>query len=147
MIFFGWGFQTTKNFGIVYQDQCSNCKNNVDYELKRTITWFTLFFVPVIPYGFEYWANCPVCSYGFELNRSKFNELIPLAQKNLSLKNGNLREIEEDYSKLANDEKLVETNKSGSDIYSSTTNVCSSCGQASIEGSKFCKKCGTKVLA
>jgi hypothetical protein len=35
-------------------------------------TWFTLFFVPVIPYNKYYFFHCEVCNRGFELSKEEF---------------------------------------------------------------------------
>lgn len=42
--------------------------------------WFTLFFVPVIPYRKEYWLLCPICGVGYELeNRNESKRAVEMA--------------------------------------------------------------------
>jgi hypothetical protein len=41
------------------QRKCSVCHQVTNFELCKQTTWFTLFFIPVIPYSFD---HCLVCS-------------------------------------------------------------------------------------
>ena len=57
MIIFGWNFQTIKQIGFVFKKVCEHCNNEEYWVLTRTITWFTLFFIPVIPYSFKFFLK------------------------------------------------------------------------------------------
>ena len=48
MIIFGWERTTTKNFGQFRYVPCNLYKYE-GYSLIRIRTWFTLFFMPIIP--------------------------------------------------------------------------------------------------
>jgi len=72
MIIFGWGHKKFKNYGGVYWGKCSNCKNEVLYELHEYQSWITLYFIPIIPESKKYFLMCPVCGYGCQLNYSNF---------------------------------------------------------------------------
>lgn len=67
MIIFGWGHTRTKDYGGAYPIYCENCQNEVFYHISKIRDWFTLFFIPVIPYRKQYWLSCPVCGAGYEL--------------------------------------------------------------------------------
>jgi len=54
MIIFGWGHQTIKNIGPTFKNHCSHCNNEDYWTLTKYTTWFTLFFIPVIPYSIKY---------------------------------------------------------------------------------------------
>jgi hypothetical protein len=78
MIIFGWGRKTNTNFGPTLPLKCSHCNNNSYWNLYRSRTWFTLFFVPVIPYDNKHVLLCQVCSRGVVLpnaNVTKAKEL------------------------------------------------------------------------
>ena len=64
---FGWGHQTSKDEGPTLSTHCQNCGNEVWLHLHTAKTWFTIFFIPVIPYELKSGLFCPVCSRGFEL--------------------------------------------------------------------------------
>jgi hypothetical protein len=64
---FGWGQRTISDEGPTLSTQCQNCGNDVWLHLNTSKTWFTIFFIPVIPYGATNWLECPVCSRGFVL--------------------------------------------------------------------------------
>ncbi|MCK4324641.1 MAG: hypothetical protein KAW89_08935 [Armatimonadetes bacterium] len=63
--------------------------------LIEVSTWFTLFFIPVIPYERKRLLLCPVCQHGMELDRAEFSRLRPLAQLGLLFAEGKI--TSEDY--------------------------------------------------
>lgn len=76
MIFiFSFGKTTKKNFGSLQDKKCKFCQDNNEYELLRIITWFTLFFIPIIPYKFKYYLVCPNCERGFEITKEQFDTI------------------------------------------------------------------------
>lgn len=87
MIIFGWGHKKFNNHGGVHWDKCSNCKNEVLYELHEYQSWITLFFVPIIPESKKYFLMCPVCRCGYQLNYSNF-----CAYKEIIIFNGLLKQ-------------------------------------------------------
>jgi uncharacterized protein YlaI len=82
---FGWGKQTVKNHGPVHIFHCDHCNNDKNWTLYTRKTWFTLFFIPVIPYQIEHLMLCPICNHGVKLDNEKFNELKAVAQCNSDL--------------------------------------------------------------
>lgn len=64
---FGWGRTTTSDEGPTVPLNCPNCKNDTWYHLVAYRRWFTLFFIPVVPYSNHTMLVCPVCSAGLEL--------------------------------------------------------------------------------
>lgn len=82
MIIFGWGNTRTKDYGEAYPIYCENCQNEVFYHTSKIRDWFTLFFIPVIPYRKEYWLSCPVCGAGYEIEgRKKRKKAVEMANK------------------------------------------------------------------
>jgi hypothetical protein len=39
-------------------------------------TWFTLFFIPIIPYAKVHYIQCPICGNGEILDSQEFAELL-----------------------------------------------------------------------
>jgi ribosomal protein S27AE len=72
---FGWGHQTRKQFDPGIERQCPQCHNHVRMALLNLKKWFTFFFIPVIPYGSEYFLACPTCGHAVKLNKAQFDEL------------------------------------------------------------------------
>lgn len=65
LIIIGFGRVTTRDLGEVEQEQeCVWCSKRVRCRLLRARTWFSFFFVPVIPYRSVYRVMCPACSRG-----------------------------------------------------------------------------------
>ncbi len=85
MIIFGWGKTKVKEYGPVVPLKCEHCNNLQGWILKEISIWTTLFFIPTLPYKVDYILCCPICLYGYKLNRHKFNELIPIAKANSDL--------------------------------------------------------------
>lgn len=74
MIIFGWGKRTVKHHGDTLPMTCRNCNNKVFYKLVEIKTWFTLFFIPVIPYSSKKVLMCDVCKSGMDLSTNGFKE-------------------------------------------------------------------------
>jgi len=64
----GWGRRTIQVLGFTAARICTNCGNTTQWKVLRTRRWFTLFFIPVVPYSSSYHAICPVCSRGFQVD-------------------------------------------------------------------------------
>jgi hypothetical protein len=71
MIVFGWGRQTGGAKGSVLIMECSRCGNRSYFDLTQRKTWFTLFFIPIIPYESKSFLGCRICGYGWDLNDSQ----------------------------------------------------------------------------
>jgi hypothetical protein len=68
MIADGWGRRTTRVLGTTPVDSCPKCTRGQQFSLLRTRTWFTLFWIPIIPYRREHWFICNDCQAGFKLD-------------------------------------------------------------------------------
>ena len=75
-IIWGFGKRTVRRYGKVGTAVCGHCNNNVQRELIRVTTWFTLFFIPLIPYRIERLLACPICGIPQRLSKPEFEELI-----------------------------------------------------------------------
>jgi hypothetical protein len=59
MVVFGWR-QTAKQLATMMM-QCRHCGMQGRQHVFRTITWFTLFWVPVLPLHFGWKMVCGTC--------------------------------------------------------------------------------------
>ncbi len=60
-MFFLFGIRT-KAKAIAQQERaCTKCVRPTMHALVETKKWFTLFFIPVIPFGGNFFARCGVC--------------------------------------------------------------------------------------
>lgn len=71
----GWGEETNKNFGPVFQRECDYCGSVETWNLYIKRTWFTAFFIPVIPYRKIYCAICPNCGSYIKLSKEEFQKM------------------------------------------------------------------------
>lgn len=74
MIIFGWGKRTMKDYGQGEVMGCGRCRNQSAWSYRLYITWFTLFFIPIIPYEFLYVKVCPVCGHYESMQRDEFHQ-------------------------------------------------------------------------
>lgn len=93
-ILFGWGYQKEDYLGPIFNLQCSHCNNEGGWRLYKRSTWFTLFFIPIIPYDRKNILCCSTCSWGFVLSDEKTREMRPLAELNLAFVAGHITEDE-----------------------------------------------------
>ena len=83
-IIWGFGRQTKKSFGFVDYHVCGRCHNTTQFELVKITTWFTLFFIPVIPYHVKHFRACPICGAAQEMTKEEWERIIggELVQEN-----------------------------------------------------------------
>ena len=75
MIIFGWGKVTKKFVGGVMTRSCDYCNEKGVWQLALIRTWFTLFFIPIIPYSKKYCIMCPKCGSYISLTQEQYNEI------------------------------------------------------------------------
>ena len=103
---FGWGKTNRKDYGPTYPITCPKCHNDNYWHLLNTKTWFSLFFIPVIPYEYHNYLLCPICSNGIELNRVQTERAKILNnQTSLYLEN---QISEEEYTQDIEESRLLE---------------------------------------
>ena len=78
----GFGNVTSDDLGETGQEQqCVWCSTHVFYHLFLMRTWFTYYFIRLIPYHSEYQIVCPACGrgvriLGHEVKAAKRGELM-----------------------------------------------------------------------
>lgn len=75
MIIFGWGKVTKKRLGTVMSKACNFCNSYSTWDLCIMRTWFTLFFIPIIPYKKQYCISCSNCGSYIPLNKNQFSKI------------------------------------------------------------------------
>lgn len=71
MIIFGFGGGRPKDRGAVVPMRCPNCGNENYFRHLSSTRWFSLFFIPLIPYSTKHFLLCPVCTQGRPLSREQ----------------------------------------------------------------------------
>ena len=103
---FGWGRQTRKDFGPTLPIKCGNCNNSGFHRLLHVRKWFTLFFVPVIPYESHHFLLCDVCSRGFELHGPQVDKAKRMNEATTAYLNK--QTTEEQYKLTLNEVRVLE---------------------------------------
>ncbi|MEA2557937.1 MAG: hypothetical protein QOG88_1475 [Actinomycetota bacterium] len=62
MIIFGFGGGRRTDHGAALPVLCPNCHNQTFYRYLTVRKWFSLFFIPLIPYSTKHYLMCPICS-------------------------------------------------------------------------------------
>jgi hypothetical protein len=75
VIIYGWGKQTRRTHGVVGTDKCTHCGATVDFHLVQVRTWFTLFWIPLIPYRSEHRVLCSGCEWGWSPTAAEVAQL------------------------------------------------------------------------
>jgi len=73
---FGIGDKKTKLLGQTPLMDCPRCSNTTEWTIHRQKTYFSLFFIPLIPYRTEFILSCPVCREAREIDESEKDELL-----------------------------------------------------------------------
>lgn len=57
---------------------CEECKYSTHWAYLRCRTWFTLYYIPLIPYSSKKVFCCPECGYGIKVNQYNEHRIMPL---------------------------------------------------------------------
>ena len=56
--------------------KCGHCNNADTWEISETGRKFTLYWIPLFPYGKTYFVSCPICHYGKEIQKSEIEQYL-----------------------------------------------------------------------
>jgi hypothetical protein len=94
MIIFGFGRKTRKDHGRAFASECVRCHNQAFYRFLTIRVWFTLFFIPVIPYKVVHLFACEVCGHALAVPKGKSIEARKLCEAAARLDAGEMSEDE-----------------------------------------------------
>jgi hypothetical protein len=60
---------------------CGQCNTPAAQVIVRASTWFSLFFVPVIPLGSKYISTCTYCGNSMKLEKAQALQMVVSAQQ------------------------------------------------------------------
>ena len=66
VVVFGWGQGQTRDQGEVVEVRCPTCHNDVYLHAIRSSREFSLYFIPLVPYGTNEALACPICRHGIQ---------------------------------------------------------------------------------
>jgi len=75
-VIFGWGNAYEKVLAQFQLEKCEACNNTINMLLVRQRVWFSVFFIPVIPYSITYYVLCPICEEGYVIKRREAKEIL-----------------------------------------------------------------------
>jgi len=148
MIIFGWGFQTSKDYGPIEVINCPNCNNLGWWNLVTLKKWFTLFFIPIIPYDFDNLLMCQVCNRGFLLSNDEIAraKIISKLMNEYFKKNITWEEFLKKRLELPNTFIQDSSTQVGSINHANYEYVqCEYCGENILNNITYCKHCGKKI--
>jgi hypothetical protein len=92
MVIFGFGPGKQEDLGEVAPAVCPNCHNQVFLRHVRSKKRFSLYFVPVVPYGTDDYLVCPICSRGLQLSNAQLSSMRSMSGATASFRTGRLAE-------------------------------------------------------
>jgi hypothetical protein len=69
-----------KRLGTVFA-LCGQCGRPAAQVIVRVSTWFSLFFVPVIPLGSKYVSTCTLCGSSIKLDKAQALQMVAAGQE------------------------------------------------------------------
>ncbi len=63
--------QTKKQVARGRELLCPRCNNVRLWPVVQYTSWFSLFFIPLIPYKNQYFEMCPICKAGKKLTKEQ----------------------------------------------------------------------------
>jgi putative oligomerization/nucleic acid binding protein/zinc ribbon protein len=94
MVIFGFGRGKQQDLGEVAPCVCPNCHNQVFLRQVRSKKQVSLYFVPVVPYGTDYYLVCPVCSRGLQISNPQLPSVRSMSNATASFRAGRLPEAQ-----------------------------------------------------
>lgn len=67
MLIFGFGDKKTQFLGNIGMMDCPRCNNTANWPIHKERSYFSLFFIPLIPYSTRFLLSCPVCREAREI--------------------------------------------------------------------------------
>ena len=55
---------------------CQHCNNEVTYHAQESGVKFSLFFIPLFPMKREFRIACPICQYGYSVNKDEVSKYL-----------------------------------------------------------------------
>jgi hypothetical protein len=94
MVIFGFGPGKQEDLGEIAPSVCPNCHNQVFFHHVRSKKRFSLYFVPVVPYGTDDYLVCPICSRGLQISSAQLPYLRSMSSAAASFRAGRLAEAQ-----------------------------------------------------
>jgi len=94
MVIFGFGPGKQEDLGEVAPSVCPNCHNQVFFHHVRSKKRFTLYFVPVVPYGTDDYLVCPICSRGLQISSPQLPSVHSMSSAAASFRTGQIGEAQ-----------------------------------------------------
>ena len=94
MIIFGYRGGKRKDLGEALPMRCPRCNNATFYRYMTVTSWFSLFFIPVIPLKRRDYLVCPVCTRALELRKDQREMASRLVELTTRYRAGEIAEAE-----------------------------------------------------
>jgi hypothetical protein len=94
MVIFGFGPGKQEDLGEIAPSVCPNCHNQVLFHHVRSKKRFSLYFVPVVPYGTDDYLVCPICSRGLQISSAQLPYVRSMSSAAASFRAGRLAEAQ-----------------------------------------------------
>lgn len=76
-MFLLFGFDTKKSTPFSGENGwCFHCNNTIRWQYFIQTNWFSLFFIPVIPFNQKYYKACPICTQTTELTKQEYDSVV-----------------------------------------------------------------------
>ena len=85
MIIWGWGGSRPTDFGPAVPLTCPNCHNDTVFHYVSAASWFSIFFIRLIPYHRRHMLLCPICTRGVTLSPEQATRAKALASARAAL--------------------------------------------------------------
>jgi hypothetical protein len=94
MIIFGYGSGRRKDHGEALPIVCPQCHNSTFYRYISVTSWFSLFFVPLIPVKRRDYLVCPICSRALALRKDQREMASRLVELTARYRSGSIPEAD-----------------------------------------------------
>jgi tetratricopeptide (TPR) repeat protein len=75
-----WGYRSRNKVMGQVKSVCPQCRREGFQTVVRSRRWFTLYFIPLIPFSKKSIARCNLCGFQYAMNNDQVDALFPQAQ-------------------------------------------------------------------
>ena len=70
-----------KVFGNTAPQTCGYCKEVAELKVFRVSKWFTLFYIPLFPFSYKYYLQCPYCEVMSEISKEEAKSAVAKSEQ------------------------------------------------------------------
>lgn len=139
MIIWGWGKNARKEYGVAGTMRCNRCGTDGAANLVKLYSYFSLFFIPIIPTDENYFIQCRHCGYAVQIFDNNVTKAKDMLETIKNFRKGKI--TEEEFTKKLKSVKFYEGIDNPNDKWE-----CPHCKYKNLNTTYVCRSCNRSLI-